>query len=394
MPLWFTSGSQIERSLECVPSTCLPSARHSTPEASQGIAIHAFIQVASDVGRDKAVALFRESPRWREHADACESIDVDSLPTELAHEVAFAYNIPTGRARELGRNIGRNYAEHGLTEDDIPITIDVVGVAPDRVFVGDYKSGYGDVTPAKTNRQLGLGALCASRVYDRTAATVEIIKPGKNGSKPYHDRASLDIFEIDGLAAELRALVGKRKRALTVIAEGKTPEVREGPWCRYCPSYSYCPAKTSLAVRMGTGDEIKAMQNELTVETAGRVYARAKHAQQFLDKIFGAIYGMAKNSPIEYAPGRMLGEQLKRGNEKLDGDVVYEVVKLLHSQEVADAAVKRTATKTALTDALRGKVAKLAPAMREVLEKVREHGGSRREESMRVVEYPKPTEKL
>ena len=224
------TGSHLERALECSASTCLPKAKNSSPEASEGRAIHIYIEFVSEYGRDKALAVMRDSPTLRDYVDVCEVIDTDLLPTELAHEVAFAFDIATGKAREIGRGNKVNYAECNLAPLEIPCRLDVVGVSADAVFVGDYKSGHLAVTGAKTNIQVGFGALCASLAYGKDSAVVEIIRTGRGGAKPFRDRAELDAFDLDALASRLRDWIPRRGRVLDVINAGKAPTVYQGPW--------------------------------------------------------------------------------------------------------------------------------------------------------------------
>ncbi len=383
------TGSQLERALECPASTCLPQVKNTNPWAQEGTALHDFLEMTSKYDRDTALQSMRDDDDWEKYADVCEAIDTDSLPTELAHEVAFAYDVVTRKVRELGR--GKvDYSKCNLNPNEIPCRLDVVGVSPSAVFVGDYKFGRGDVTPAKRNVQVGFGALCATTLYGRDNAVVEIIRPGRGGAKPFHDRAELDMLDLDALALRLSEWFPRRRGVLSIIESGDTPNVFEGDWCKWCPSYNYCPAKTALAVRIGDGSEIQELHTELTPETAAAVYKRAKMASELLRKVFGSIYGMARNEPIDLGDGKMLGETTKRGNERLDGQTVRAVLQLLHTEEIADEAVEITATKAAIERALRGKVAVLAPAIREVLTKVAELGGIRRhDDTTKVREYDK-----
>jgi hypothetical protein len=379
-----TSGSQIERALICPASTVLPRDQSTSPAAESGRAIHAFLETGSIVGRDAALgAMLAEY--GADVRDVCEAIDTDSLPAELAHEVAFVFDVDTGEAREIGRGGDFRYPDLGTYQ--IPCRADIVGMSSRAVFIGDYKSGHGEVTPARRNGQVGFAALCAARAYGRDEAIVEIIRPGKTGSKAWRDRAELDAFDLDGIAARLRKFRSVREGMISRQGNGTPITVHEGEHCRYCPAYRFCGAKNALAVRMGTGEEIRELQLELTRETAASVYLRAKAAKEFLDKIFGAIYGMAKQEPLDIGNGQMLGEVTKPGNERLDGDVVWSVLSELHNPEIANAAVKRTASKVGIEDALRGNAVKLAPAVREVIERVRERGGSERKPSTTVTEY-------
>jgi hypothetical protein len=384
-----TSGSGIERALKCPASTVLPRDSNTGPAAEGGRAIHTFLEAVSAVGRDAAIEMISAS-HGADVRDVCEAIDTDSLPTDLAHEVAFVFDIDKGTAVELGRGGEFRYPDLGTYQ--IPCRLDIVGASSRAVFVGDYKSGHGEVTPAKRNGQIGFGALCASRAYGRDEAVVEIIRPGHTGSKAYRDSAELDAFDLDGLAGRLRRFRDRRERLLEQQAAGHSLTVHEGDHCRYCPSYRFCGAKAALAVRLGTGEELREQSAELTRETAAHVYARAKAARELLDRIFAAIYGMAKQEPLALGNGQMLGEVTKPGNEKLDGDAVFEVMSRLHNEEIAGAAIKRTASKVGIETALRGHVPKLAPAVREIVEHVRKAGGSERKPSITITEYAAPPE--
>ena len=387
---WHFSGSGAERALACPASTFLPQVGRLTNAAAEsGTAQHAFLQMCSEFGRDKALALVATREKYLPYLEICEAIQVDKLPTELAHEVAFAFNMRTGEARELGRNIGRDYAKYKVGKSEIPLSIDVVGVNPDAVYVGDYKTGRLEVTEPSRNIQLGLAALCAARCYGRDAAVVEIIKPGRDGGAPFSETAELDVFDLDELAARFKAWPGRHKSDCLKSATDPAP-VTIGSHCRFCPSYSFCPAKTSLAIRVGTGEELREMHTELTRETAARVYLRAKAAKEFLNKIFEAIYGMAQQEPIEFSPGQFLGKHTKTGNEKLEGAIVHDVMSELYTPQVANAACEFTSSKAGIKRALRALRPlgiKVAPAEREILDAVKQRGGITRKPTTKVREY-------
>ena len=110
-------------------------------------------------------------------------------------------------------------------------------------------------------------------------------------------------------------------------------------------------------------------------------------------RLSAALYARAAERPIPLSDGRVLGAIEKQGNEKLDGDLVYAVVKEQHGQSVADAAVERKATKTKLRSALSFATGKgqAASAERKVLDTVRERGGATRE-TKTVVEVHEATD--
>jgi hypothetical protein len=333
--------------------------------------------------RDKALAVFGSVDKWKPYLEIAEAIRADDLPTELAHEVAFAFDLITGRARELGRSIGRDYFSHGLLESEIPLTVDVVGVSSDSVFVADYKTGRSKTTEAKNNMQVGLAAVCAAQVYGRSSAVVEVIKPSMSGGRAYRDRATLDVFALDEITARMRGFSERRAAAMVDV-----PNVTVGDHCRYCPSYSHCPAWTSLAVRVGTGAELDDLRTiSLTEENAGQALARAKVVKKFCERIISAVYGMAAQDPIEIFPGVMLGEKTKQGNEVLDGTIAHSVISDLFDSDMANESAKFSVTKASIERAARERGLSVAPTLTAIVEEIRIRGGSDRPDTTKIREY-------
>ena len=84
-----------------------------------------------------------------EHRELCEALPLDEIG-DYAPEVAYALDLRTGRAREIGRGINRAYGE--LSDDEIAGTADAVKLlSPTTVYVGDFKSGWGWVPRARDN---------------------------------------------------------------------------------------------------------------------------------------------------------------------------------------------------------------------------------------------------
>ena len=100
-----------------------------------------------------------------------------------------------------------------------------------------------------------------------------------------------------------------------------------------------------------------------------------------------ALYARAAERPIPLGNGMVLGERTVEGNDKLDGDIVWTVVRDLHGQEMADAAVERHATKSKLDAAIKAAGLKVAPTKRAVLAEVDARGGIERRQSTKVEVY-------
>ncbi len=380
------TASGLERVTECPASAILPRASERTQENTRGSERHMFIELSASHGRDKALKFLAEKGTDENTIAICEAMDLERLPLELAHEVAFAFDIANGQARELGRGLNRKYKD--LAPFEIAGTADIVGVSDDSVFVGDYKPAFLPLTPARENLQLRFLALCAARAYGKDEARIELVRLKDDGSS-WREPAELDLFDLDETAASLRSLPGRVDQARILWQSRKSPDVSQGPWCRYCPAFHSCPAKTSLALQLASGSFQRTPGSRLTPEIAGEAYFQLKAAEELIAKVRKVIYAMAKESPIELPNGMMLGEIVKAGNEKLDGQNVFDVLKFLHNEDVAKAAVKLTTTKKAIDAALRPVVSTLAPEVRRVLDAVRKAGGASKKDRKVIEEFPK-----
>lgn len=356
------SASEVPRLLACPGSAHLPRHEYKSAYAVAGVEYHADIEAAVESGEEtdlihpKIVALYPKDAR-------------------LAAEAAFAYDVATDTARGLG-HLKRKYV--GLSPYEIPGTLDLVVLGDGKALVVDHKS-YEEVEPAATNTQLATYALMVARTTGLDEVTVAI-----NYKMSAPDIAVLDVFDLDAHAARL-------KRLQFDVASGKGT-LNVGRWCKYCPAFLSCPKQSELQIEVGSADTVMAIEQRIPFnddEDAARAFDLLQRIKMLTARMSAALYARASERPIPLSDGRMFGPVEKPGNEKLDGDVVWDVVKTLHGQSVADAAVSRVATKKKLHDAI-GIVAgkgQAAAAERKVLEAVRERGGSKRETKVVVEAY-------
>ncbi len=349
------SASSVPRLLVCPGSAHLPHHAYESKWADLGDGRHADAETAADMGAtDELPDQVREL----------------MLPgDELATECAMAYDVSDDTARALGHISWRDYRD--LRQMEIPMTIDLIIRGSGRIVVVDYK-GFEEVDDAETNAQLATGALAVARAGAYTEVTVAIIYLGATWKPP--SVALLCEFDLNLHADRLRALVASSDRTLRVSKH-----------CKYCPAFHDCPEQKMLAVDAGGGAlaiRIEGMIPFANDDDAADAFDLMQRIKTLTTRIHAALYARAAERPIPLRNGKWLGKVQKQGNEKLDGDVVYDVVKALHGQNVADAAVIRSATKVRLKAAV-----KSAPAMKAVLDEVRSLGGSKREDKEAIEEY-------
>jgi Protein of unknown function (DUF2800) len=367
----------------------MPQVNSRNPDAQRGSDGHAWLYDALN-GRVT-------EPRH----DACKDLQLSDMPWADATrgtwrgEVAFGYDVATGQVRGLGENLGRAYPER-VSESEIFGSIDLVGHG----LVADYKfEGFESHTPpARDNSQLAFAGLCLARLQKLDEVKVGLIRIQPDG-EIVEDWATLDLFDFDVLSARLRSTLERVRIAEREVAEGKIPSVSRGPWCRYCPAASSCPAVTNLirAVALEpvkTAEEIRAM---LTPETAAKAYRRLREVEEALKPVKTALHLFADETEIDLGDGLVYGATTS-DREKLDARIARKALAELHGPEVAEAACDFETSKTAIERALRpvheakrkaDEKVSLKDLKEQAFEAVRAAGGSEIKRTRTVKEHRK-----
>jgi hypothetical protein len=388
------TGSSAERAIKCAASEALPHVHSTSEDAARGHAIHAFLAAANASNAEQAIETVPV-----EYRPACDAIDVDRIPqldgAGYAAEVAFAYDVELGTARELGRGLDRAYGELG--PDEVPLTVDSFGLGRDGegVFIGDYKSGVQRVTPARRNPQLLLGALAATRAYGRTRADVAIVYVA---DAPWFDHAAIDEWTLDAFAVELRKAAKAVRAARQLVAAGLQPDVVEGDHCRYCRAFDSCSAKVALARAIGAEPQSfrAGVSVSLNPTHAAHAYMMWKRAHEVVKRAGEALYAYAsEHGGIDLGDGMAFGP-VRSQREYVDGAKTRETLRALHGPEVADAACEWDSSKLAIKEALRRVKATtgrpLAQLEAEALAAIDAAGGIDRRESVVFKEYARRKE--
>lgn len=362
------TASGLTRAIRCPGSMSLPQVQRETgPHAETGRQVHTFLETVATVGRDAALAGCTDERA----ASICAALDLEALPlgdgTTWASEVAFAWDITSGAAREVGRNLSRGYP---MQDGEAYGTADLVALSPDgsAVFVADVKTGRGWLPPPAESGQLRFLAYAACLAYGAESAEVAHLHVREDGTT-WTQWATLDALEL--------ALVGEQLRELSRTAEAGTGAIVEGPWCRYCPAFSSCPAKAALACA-----SVEAPAT-LTPETAAAAWLRVKAVREVLDRVEEAVRAYALEAPVPLGNGLVLAPA-ETSRDELDGAVVHAVLGKLYGPDVAHAAVELAASKKSVDRAVRmvaeaakarGEKVTLKALSAQTLEAVRQAGG-------------------
>jgi hypothetical protein len=337
-----------------------------TCPASQVMPVIDSAWAAGDAGREKHQALQDyltappsagfELPPWldsvSEHLEALRSPDI--VP-----ELALAYDVATRSARVLGQNLGRSYPETKPTE--FYGSFDYVLLADGSVTVVDLKTGMSDVPHPARNAQLRFGALAAARYHRVESARVGILH-APEGRTPWWTWANLDAFDLEEIAGEMKSLADRIGYARNDYQRGKTPRLRVGEHCGFCPARFACPARVAMAQRLAGEPEkvvldLKAM---LTPESAAMALGRWQAATKALAEVGAALHAYASESPIPLGDGRVWGPRASE-REVIDAGKAWPVLAEKFGAEVARKAMSLDTSKAgvnramqALRESLRG----------------------------------------
>jgi hypothetical protein len=318
---------------------------------------------AGEAGTDKHTALANAIVGTEQNPPADVVAWLDALnddPATLAPirgaapELAYGYTPSTGIARLIGANVGRNY---NAAPGEFVGSADYVLVADGLVTVVDLKTGLGDVPHPSRNAQLRFLALAAARWHGVESARVGILH-APDGRTPWWSWATLDAFELEAIAVELRTLAERIGYARNDVAKGKTPRLTVGEHCTFCPARFGCPARVAMAQRLAGEPEkvvmdLKAM---LTPESASLALARWQAATKALQEVGAALHAYASESPIPLGDGRVWGPVVSE-REVIDADRAWPVLVAKYGANTAREAMSLDTSKAGLermARALRG----------------------------------------
>jgi ribosomal protein L18 len=353
------SGSHLEIAEACEASGVYEGIESISDASELGSVKHAYLYDAVTGDAKSALAAVPEG----ELRDACARIDLDKLPAgqpgRWAGEVTFAIDVETGRCRELGRNLKRRYLEAGLGPNEIPGTVDVLGLSADReaTLPVEMKTGWTRVSRARDNLQLGLAAVCSTEVYERSRADGAILYV-REDDDPYFDVARFEAFELVAMKERIIDIGRRIIRARKAYADHdpetgevkKKPRLVVGKHCRFCSVQMVCPAQGALARRFIANERetIADLKKGLVEnDAAALLYRRLIALKAVVEGMLGIVYARAKNAPIVLSDGVVLGE-VETVRESLDGEVVASVVRELYGEQWISKATSLDTSKAAV----------------------------------------------
>lgn len=295
------SASSLDRAVKCTASAVLPQTQEPTsPEAEAGRLIHLFLCHAL---RNWAMP---EMPKAI--GDRALKIDLHEIKCGgkvVRTEAAFAYDVLSGKVREIESRTERDYSS--LTGSEIGGTLDLLLASPDGVpHAVDYKTGDTLAIGADKNLQLRFAALVAEHLFPAAPLIkVSFCYVGYDGSLRW-DTAELDALDLQETRDALRAAFDRWQLARSIGQATTNP----GPHCKHCSSVRHCP------VFARDWDSLTTLDGEAWVDTiqresasddyASAAWERVKRIEDVLEIAKGTLRERAIKSPIPLSDGTVV----------------------------------------------------------------------------------------
>lgn len=346
-PKGLPTASKLQLAFTCAASQVMPVVDSEWAAGGAGNEKHHALADWATAPEDADLKLPAPMMAWLE--------TIAEYAGELRHpdtvsEIALAYDVATDKARVLGRNLGRSYPE--TTPTEFYGAADYVRFDADSVMVVDLKTGMGDVPHPSRNSQLRFLALAAARYHGVDSARVGILQ-APEGRTPWWSWATLDAFELEVVASEMKGLSERIGYARNDYQRGKTPRLRVGEHCGNCPARYGCPARVAMAQRLAGEPEkvvldIKAL---LTPETAALALARWQAATKAMQEVGSALYAFAKETPIPLGDGRVWGPVTSE-RDVIDAEKAWPVLEEKYGTTIARAAMTLETSKAGVDRAM------------------------------------------
>lgn len=347
------SFSRAEGAIECPASAALPHVYGDSNEYTEdGHSVHHFLRRVLLAGREPALAEVTD-PALRARFEAIDVSEVYKAGTPVASEVAYALDVEARTARIIGTNLNRRYGALGPNE--VAGTTDIELCAPDDIYVDlDTKAGFWGVSPSDSV-QLRIQALAISWARGLLRVRVGIFHTPEDREARVRT-AELDEDDLDAFAYGLRQAHALIREARALVERGVTPNVKRGPWCRYCPAFASCPDKVGLVRELATSfsaidvvDGIAAMSPQHAGEAWER-WQEIKRTVKVVDRAWSERLERDGRLPLSH--GRELALQPTQ-TRTIDARRALPVLRARFGDAVADRLVEMSISIDAVQEAVR-----------------------------------------
>ncbi len=330
------TASELARVEACPVSALMPRGPRMPRDehAQRGTVLHRFVEVASLLDRDAALA---EMPPDSPHVDTARRLDVESLPPGEP-EMGIAWQPETGEVVVLGSSLDRDYSRIPPGTGWIAGTADRMLIDPGAARVVDFKFGW-RVPQARGNAQLGMLVGAAAIVADAEEADAEIWSIDGDVAWVI-DRAHHDWGDLDENRDRMVAIVRAVEAEVEPMRDGEV-RAHPGEHCGYCPAAPSCPARWSLAeavrARLASGG-VARLVAEMPPAEVGALVRQLDALEALIPPLRQAVRERVKAAPVPLGDGKRIVWG-RRDRERVDPAKAREVLARLFGDAVAAEAV-------------------------------------------------------
>jgi hypothetical protein len=114
--------------------------------------------------------------------------------------------------------------------------------------------------------------LAVARAWGLTETRVSVVHVTEDGALDF-DELWLGADALDRIAREVRTTPSRVAAVREEVTAGRTPDVRVGDHCTFCPAYRACPANIGLAKNLLNMSDVPETIPGLSPSQAGALWA-------------------------------------------------------------------------------------------------------------------------
>jgi hypothetical protein len=195
---------------------------------------------------------------------------------------------------------------------------------------------------------------------------VSVVHVTEDGALAF-DEMLLGPDELDRIVRTGRTAFALVRDAHAAVAGVRTPDVRVGDHCSFCPAFHSCPANVGLAKHLLSASADDFGINEMSPSQVGLLWAWVARARRVLDEIESGLKAYIDHDPVPHPDGVNEIARVEIARESIEGRAAVPVLEAYLGPAAGDV-IEPSVSKTRLEKFVRAE----APTSRDAKDILRQ----------------------
>jgi hypothetical protein len=186
--------------------------------------------------------------------------------------------------------------------------------------------------------------LAVARARGLSQVTVSVVHVTEDGALGF-DEMLLGPDDLSRIARAVRKAFARVRDAQAAVSGGRTPNVRVGDHCSFCPAFRSCPANVGLAKHLLSASADDFDIDEMSPSQVGSLWAWAARARRVLEEIEAGLKAYIDHEPVPHPDGVNEIARVEIARESIEGRAAVPVLEAYlgpAAGEVIEPSVSKT----------------------------------------------------